>query len=353
MTRPADTEAGLRTSTSALRAPIGDEHALQSAGPAFDALADLMPQLVWSTLPDGSHDYYNAKWYEFTGLPEGSTDGEGWAEAFHPDDQPRAWEKWRHSLATGEPYEVEYRLRHHSGKYRWVLGRALPIRDENGTIQRWMGTCTDIEEQKRVALQTEILSQELSHRIKNIFAIISSLISLTARGDRSFAAPAKELLARISALSRAHEFVRPHTDRSRPRVTKVTLSNLLKTIFDAYPAFSEGRIMVEGPDTGIGARAATPIALVFHELVTNSVKYGALANDTGHISLSVAEQGDDVSITWRERGGKALAGTPQPGFGSKLIDMAISQQLGATYEKRLENDGLELRIEIPKDRLND
>ena len=67
--------------------------------------------MVWSTLPDGFHDYYNARWYEYTGVPAGSTDGEGWNGMFHPDDQDRAWGVWRDSLATGKPYEIEYRLR--------------------------------------------------------------------------------------------------------------------------------------------------------------------------------------------------------------------------------------------------
>ena len=88
----------------------------------FRVMTSAMPQMVWTTLPDGFHDYYNDRWYEFTGVPYGSTDGAGWNDMFHPDDQERAWTRWRHSLATGEPYEIEYRLRHHSGAYRWTLG---------------------------------------------------------------------------------------------------------------------------------------------------------------------------------------------------------------------------------------
>jgi PAS domain S-box-containing protein len=107
-----------------------------------------MPQMVWSTRPDGYHDYFNQRWYEFTGVPTGSTDGEGWNGLFHPDDQDRAWALWRHSLTTGEPYQIEYRLRHYSGQYHWVLGRALPIRNEQGVLERWFGTCTDIHDLK-------------------------------------------------------------------------------------------------------------------------------------------------------------------------------------------------------------
>jgi PAS domain S-box-containing protein len=110
-------------------------------------LADTMAHMVWITLPNGHHEYFNRRWYEFTGAKEGSTDGENWNSLFHPDDHDRARAKWNHSLETGEPFEIEYRLRHHSGEYRWVLGRAMPVRDEQGIVKRWYGTCTEIHSQ--------------------------------------------------------------------------------------------------------------------------------------------------------------------------------------------------------------
>jgi PAS domain S-box-containing protein len=124
----------------------------------FHAMADSIDQMIWSTRPDGFHDYYNRRWYEYTGVPEGSTDGEAWNGMFHPDDQERAWGVWRHCLETGEPYHIEYRLRHRSGEYRWVLGRAQPVRDAGGEIARWYGTCTDIHDFKlaeRALLESE------------------------------------------------------------------------------------------------------------------------------------------------------------------------------------------------------
>ncbi|KKC27589.1 hypothetical protein WP12_02555 [Sphingomonas sp. SRS2] len=119
---------------------------LRASEAKFQAIADSIDHMVWSTLPDGYHDYYNQRWYDFTGVPPGSTDGEAWTAMFHPDDQPRAWTRWLHSLETGEPYHIEYRLKHRSGAYRWVLGRAQPMRDGDGAIVRWFGTCTDIQE---------------------------------------------------------------------------------------------------------------------------------------------------------------------------------------------------------------
>ena len=127
-----------------------------------------IPQMVWSTRPDGFHDFYNDRWYEFTGTPTGSTDGEGWNGMFHPDDQDRAWARWRQSLGNGEPYEIEYRLRHRDGDYRWVLGRALPVRDEDGEIIRWMGTCTDIDD--RVCARKALEESEATLR-----AVIESM----------------------------------------------------------------------------------------------------------------------------------------------------------------------------------
>jgi PAS domain S-box-containing protein len=115
----------------------------------FRAITDSVDQMIWSTRPDGYHDFYNQRWYSYTGVPEGSTDGEAWNGMFHPDDQERAWATWRHSLSTGEPYRIEYRLRHHSGHYRWVLGRAQPMCDRQGRIVRWFGTCTDIDDRKQ------------------------------------------------------------------------------------------------------------------------------------------------------------------------------------------------------------
>ncbi|SOB79916.1 PAS domain S-box-containing protein [Sphingomonas guangdongensis] len=120
--------------------------ALRESEAKFRAIANSIEQMVWSTTPDGLHDYFNERWYEFTGVPAGSTDGEGWNGVFHPDDQDRAWAMWRHSLATGDHYRIEYRLRHRSGAYRWVLGSAQPVRDDDGRITRWFGTCTDIQE---------------------------------------------------------------------------------------------------------------------------------------------------------------------------------------------------------------
>ncbi|MEZ0170856.1 PAS domain-containing protein [Microvirga sp. TS319] len=152
------------------------ENALRESEERFRAIANSIDQLIWATRPDGFHDYYNQRWYEYTGVPVGTTDGAAWKGMFHPDDRERAWTKWLHSLETGEPYHIEYRLRHRSGQYRWVLGRAQPVYGDEGRITRWYGTCTDIhdlkeaQEELRASRERAIQSEEETRRLAGMLA---------------------------------------------------------------------------------------------------------------------------------------------------------------------------------------
>ena len=329
------------------------EKALADSELRFRTLTDTMPQMIWSTLPDGFHDYYNARWYEFTGVPAGSTDGEGWNGMFHPDDQERAWGAWRNSLATGEPYEIEYRLRHHSGEYRWTLGLALPVRDSSGTIVRWIGTCTDIHATKLAAEERELVAQELSHRIKNIFAVLNGIISLSARSRPEIKPFADELRQRIYALGEAHDFVRPHSHASRAMVSQNSLKSLIERLMRPYGNGELSRVEFTGEDAMIDDGAATPLALLFHELATNAAKYGALSDAAGRVVLTGQIAGDGLyHLSWKERGGppvSAVAATA--GFGSRVVELSVQGQLRGKLVRLWEADGLRVEIELPADAL--
>ncbi len=344
-------EAGVTTETVQAEL-VAARDALRDSDTAFRTLADALPHMVWSTLPDGDHDYFNARWYEFTGVPEGSTDGEGWNGIFHPDDQDRAWEIWRRSLETGAPYEIEYRLRHRSGEYRWTLGRAMPMRGRGGQIIRWIGTCTDIHDAKNQAAQNEILSRELSHRIKNIFAVIAGLIGMSARNDPTAKTFAASLQRRIAALGRAHEFVRPHSEHSAPRDLPGSLHGILEEILSPYPAVADGRIMIAGDDVPVDDRGATPLALLVHELATNAMKYGALSDPGGEVHVVTSVAGRQLLLRWQESGGPLLDGPPsRAGFGTKLTELSIVQQLGGSIERDWHPHGLAVSVAVLLDRL--
>lgn len=118
------------------------------------AVADAMPLIVWTARSDGHLDYYNQRWYDYTGMTFEQTQGWDWKHAMHPDDVQPCIDRWTQAFTTGEPYEIEYRfLRASDGSYRWHLGRALPVRDPGtGQITGWIGTGTDIDDLKRAAL---------------------------------------------------------------------------------------------------------------------------------------------------------------------------------------------------------
>ncbi|OJD29247.1 histidine kinase hhk6p [Diplodia corticola] len=112
----------------------------------FEYITNLIPIMVWTTQPNGDHDWFSKRWYNYTGLTEEESLGKGWKLPFHEEDMPEASRRWQHSLQTGEEYTTEYRCRRYDGQWRWMLGRAVPFRDDIGKIIKWFGTCTDIHE---------------------------------------------------------------------------------------------------------------------------------------------------------------------------------------------------------------
>jgi PAS domain S-box-containing protein len=152
------------------------EQSLRDGVRQFRELADAMPQIVWGADPEGHFDYYNRRWYDFTGRPEGSDGDASWADVVHPEDLRESLDRWRSAIATGDAYEIEYRLRRKEGDYRWYLTRALPVRDEDGRITRWFGTCTDIDQRRRTEDQLLASTAALlqSNRELSDFATVAS-----------------------------------------------------------------------------------------------------------------------------------------------------------------------------------
>ena len=134
------------------------EEALRESEAELRTLAEAMPQIVWVARPDGWHIHFNQRWVDYTGLSLEESLGFGWNAPFHPDERNRAAKVWQQAIESGEPYEIEYRLRRADGAYRWMLGRALPMRDATGAIVKWFGTCTDIHDLKMA--QDELRASE-------------------------------------------------------------------------------------------------------------------------------------------------------------------------------------------------
>jgi PAS domain S-box-containing protein len=327
------------------------EQALEESRASLGAIVDSVDQIIWTARPDGYHDFFNRRWYEFTGAVPGTTDGDDWAYLFHPDDRERMFERWRHSLVTGEAYEIEYRMLHHTGVYRWMLGRARPVRNEAGQILRWMGTCTDIHERKASAEQLELAGKELSHRIKNIFAVISGLVALTVRQFPECRPFAEELMDRLTALGQAHDYARPHGQDEEPTERGATVLGLTGRLLRPYALEGYDRVELTGDDAPIEPRAITPFSLAIHELATNAAKYGAFAVPGGWVKVCGERAGDRFILHWCERGGAAVQDPQRSGFGTRLVDLTLRDQLAGELTRVWNPLGLEVHVSVPMERL--
>lgn len=153
----------------------------------FEYICQKIPIMVWRTTEEGVHDWYNKVWYDYTGLTEEESFGEGWRLAFHEDDLVTAGATWAHSLATGEEYNTEYRCKRADGMWRWMLGRAVPMLDGNGKIVKWFGTCTDIHDSvmtRMAAKETrEQLQRVMKHASVTLWAVSADLVITLFEGS--------------------------------------------------------------------------------------------------------------------------------------------------------------------------
>lgn len=318
------------------RETLAAKRELEYSEGQFKALADSIPAIAWSADAEGNFDYFNKQLIEFTGFGPDQT-------TVHPDDLVQMKQAWAQSLENGEEFQHELRLQRHDGEYRWMMARTVPVKNAAGRIIRWFGTAVDVDELHRISESRDLLAKELSHRIKNIFAVVAGLISLSVRRKPEHKEFGDELVQTIRALGRAHDFVRP-----AEHAADGNLQGLLEELFAPYGTGDYARIKVAGDEVKIGSRAVTPLALVFHELATNSAKYGALSIQEGSIGLEILDDGDMVTLLWREKDAPPGELKTAEGFGSRLIDMSVSGQLAGSWERHWEGTGLFVELHLSK-----
>lgn len=164
--KPVFDERGTLTSWVGINTDIHDhqmlseklrqtQQKLSRTEPMFRVLAESLPDLVWAAHEDGRSYYFNQRWLNYTGTSLAETVGDGWQKSLHPDDVARASEVWRAAVQAVTPYDVEYRIRRHDGEYRWFIARGLPVKDQNGTVLEWAGTCSDIHDAKNASAYLE------------------------------------------------------------------------------------------------------------------------------------------------------------------------------------------------------
>lgn len=262
----------------------------------------------------------------------------------HPADRDRVRDAFTATRGILGSYEIDFRILL-GDEIRWISARGLG--DDSALHKGQMfGIFLDVTGRKQAEEGNELLAGEMSHRVKNLLAIASGLTNLTSRSTATVKEMAEMLTGRLTALGRAHDMVRPLPGHQGHAALLGDLLSILLSPYEDMGAFS-GRIRVAVPRMGIGERAATSLALVVHELATNSLKYGALSADTGTLDLSGSSMDDDLELVWTERGGPQVEAPANAGsYGSQLIKRSVSGQLGGSivYDWSAEGVVITLRL---------
>lgn len=206
---------------------------------------------------------------------------------------------------------------------------------------------------QRLLDEQEIIAGEMSHRLKNIFAVADSMIRIGARTAETPAALAAALSGRIQALSHAHALVRRKAGKFDGTAQVVALGELVEAIVDPYRRpHGEVSFTLSGPPVSCGHHTTNGIALVMQELATNAAKYGALASPSGRVRITWQKEGDQLLLVWDETGGPPISARPEgKGFGSTLLDRTITSQFRGTLQRDWRPEGLHVTMRLSLKRL--
>ncbi len=212
-------------------------------------------------------------------------------------------------------------------------------------------------ERRRAREKQSLLLREMNHRIKNLFAVTSGIVGMSARGAESPEDMAETVRARLGALARAHDLIRPGLEANGEQTySSATLLDLVRTVMSPYldgTGVSDERVAFSGSDVPVGTAAATSMALVLHELATNAAKYGALSSPSGRVQISWLIEQKNFSLEWREENGPTVRGPPShTGFGNQLSRHAIEGQLGGRVAYDWRPQGLVVKLIIPVEHLS-
>lgn len=268
----------------------------------------------------------------------------------HPADLGRVKAAFAATRTTTGPYEIDFRILHDDG-VRWISARGQS--GNKGIVDGIMlAVFLDVTDRKLADEGREMLASEMSHRIKNLFAIAAALTGIAARSATTTTEMARDLTQRLSALGRAHNFIHPATDQAD--ADKQLLGSLVEVLLAPYAEDRSGRarVHVVVPDVRVGESSVTTLALIMHELATNAVKYGALSAPDGILDISSTVLGEDVNIVWTERGGPPVAPSrAAAGFGSKLVAQSMAGKLGGDVTYDWQRNGLVVTLRMSKGRL--
>lgn len=267
----------------------------------------------------------------------------------HPEDLDRVRAAFAATRDMLGAYETDFRILC-EGKVRWISARGRG--DDQGIVGRIMyGVFIDVTERKKAEEAREMLAGEMNHRVKNIFAITSALTTISARSTTTKDEMVKDVRQRIMALSKAHDMVRPDFSQQKKAAQFGDLLGMLLAPYANTHSETE-RVHISTPQLLVGEKSATTLALVVHELATNSIKYGALSNTGGVLDIKCSVTDGEVKVVWTETGGPTTSNPfGQSGFGTKLVVNSLSDQLGGTISASWPPTGVVITLRMSEARL--
>ncbi len=319
------------------------EAALQASEREFRTLADSIPQLIWMAKADGEIFWFNSHWYDYAGACAGEAKERDWQAILDPAIGGEARRLWAQCLKAGAALETELSLRGEDGEYRPFLTRVIPLRDANSTVYRWIGTHIDISEQKRREEHIRFIIEELSHRTKNLLAVVMAVANQTARHASDVTQYQERFAERLTALAHCHDLL------VRDSWQGASFGDLVSAQLKPFREAKGGRISATGPPIILKPDAVQNLGLALHELATNASKYGALSNPHGKVSIQwlLNETADKVCMHWRERDGPPVAPPRSRGFGYVVIEQIVPRALGGTGTLEFSAAGVNWTFEFP------
>ncbi len=305
---------------------------------------------LWSWNIDTNEIALDERAHGLWGVPQSEpVTFEDLSARIHPADLTRVRAAFTATRNLMGPYEIDFRILHGEA-VRWISARGQG--DDIGIVGRVMfGVFLDVTGRKQAEDAREMLAGEMNHRIKNLFAIASALTAIAARSAATTAEMAHDLTQRLTALGRAHDLVRPVPGEAENKAEFRDLLTVLLAPYGDWEGAGE-RIHITAPELHVGEAAATTLALVVHELATNSIKYGALSVADGTLDVSCAADNGGVVLLWTERGGPPVAAPAEPGgFGSKLVTQSVTGQLGGSIAFDWPPEGVVVTLRMSKARL--